>query len=608
MPIFGFLEPLRATEDLSDLAHFGATVAGNPEAAERASRDTVDAACFGPEISAMSGVSVAVSGGPAWLINDPGSTRCTASAAAVLAAYVKFGPGFLSMLRGRYSLAVVDSGARRVILAVDAMAIEPLAYAQLGRGIVFSSSTEAVARSPAIRAGVNRQAIFDYLVHHVVPAPDTIFEHVKKLRAGTHLILEDGRVRIARHWSPCFREHGQESFESLRAGLQASLRHAVTDCQPGEHSGAFLSGGLDSSTVAGVLSEIGTRPTKTFTIGFGYEEYDELPYARIANRRFGCDGHEYIIRGSDIAETFSQIARAYDEPFGNSSALPVYYCARLARETGVDHLLAGDGGDELFAGNSRYAEQIVFERYQLAPRFLRRQFLEPLLNGWPDPFSIPLIRKARGYVEKANVPLPARLESWNFVRRLGAAAILDPGLMTAVDIEQPWTRMQEVWNAAPSNSALQRMLFCDWQYTLADNDLRKVETMSALAGVRVSYPMLHPDVVALSTRIPPGLMMPGTKLRDFYKRAMTGFLPEEIIRKKKHGFGLPFGLWLQESKPLRDLVFGNLSSLRSRQLIRPGFLDRLVDLHGQEDARYYGVFIWVLAMLEQWFQEHRIAP
>jgi asparagine synthase (glutamine-hydrolysing) len=147
-------------------------------------------------------------------------------------------------------------------------------------------------------------------------------------------------------------------------------------------------------------------------------------------------------------------------------------------------------------------------------------------------------------------------------------------------------------------------LFYDWQYTLSDNDLRKVESMTALAGVRVSYPMLHADVIDLSLRVPPDVMMPGMRLRDFYKRAMTGWLPDEIIHKKKHGFGLPFGLWLQDSPQLRELIAANLSSLRGRRLIRPEFIDRLIKLHGSEDASFYGVFVWVLAMLEQWLQEH----
>lgn len=608
MPIFGFLGPLLSAEYIPELLRFGACFAGFPESATQTSPGPVPIACFGNDIAVTGTVAVAVTGGPFWLSDH--TTTCGRSTCAVdiLSAYRESGSRFLTRLSGRYSLAIADSEARRVILAVDSMGIEPLAYAACGRGIVFSSSAEAVARSPAIRAGVSAQAVFDYLVHHIVPAPDTIFQGVHKLRAGTHLIWEDGRGRTARHWIPHFRDQSQESFDLLKSDLNASLRRAVADCEPDERTGAFLSGGLDSSTVAGVLSEIDTRPARTFTIGFGYPDYDELEYARIANRRYRCEGHEYVIRGADIAATFPEIARAYDEPFGNSSALPVYYCARTAREAGVSRLLAGDGGDELFAGNSRYAEQMVFERYKLAPQFLRERLLEPILQRLPDSLAPRFVARVRGYVDKANVPLPLRLESWNFIRQLGTAEIIDPDFMAGIDLELPWARMQELWDAAPTRSVLQRMLFYDWQYTLADNDLRKVETMSALAGVTVAYPMLHPDVVELSTRVPPRMLMPGNRLRDFYKRAMTDFLPEQIIQKKKHGFGLPFGLWLQESKPLRDLIYGNLSNLRSRRVIRPEFLDRILTLHGETDARYYGVFIWVLAMLEQWFQEHQLAP
>ena len=174
---------------------------------------------------------------------------------------------------------------------------------------------------------------------------------------------------LERHWTPVFNCRGGESFPTLKTDLHSSLRTAVASCNPDRATGAFLSGGLDSSTVAGVLSDVRGAPARTFTIGFGYPDYDELPFARIANARFGCEGHEYVIRGEDIAGTFHQIARAYDEPFGNSSALPAYHCALMARDAGIDHLLAGDGGDELFAGNSRYAEQQVFEWYHRVPSF-----------------------------------------------------------------------------------------------------------------------------------------------------------------------------------------------------------------------------------------------
>jgi asparagine synthase (glutamine-hydrolysing) len=274
----------------------------------------------------------------------------------------------------------------------------------------------------------------------------------------------------------------------------------------------------------------------------------------------------------------------------------------------VEHLLAGDGGDELFAGNSRYADQPVFERYQSVPRLLRTALLEPIVRNWPQALSFRLARRANGYIEKANIPLPERLETYNVVYQLGPQEFLHEDFLRAVDPRAPLTRMREVWESTPSANTLDRMLYYDWHYTLADNDLRKVEGMSTLAGVRVSYPMLHAEVVDMSTRVPADLKMPGMRLRNYYKEAMRGYLPDEIIQKNKHGFGLPFGLWLNESQQLREIILGNLAQLRSRNIVRPQFIDRLVDLHREEDASHYGVFLWVLAMLEQWLQEHRLNP
>jgi asparagine synthase (glutamine-hydrolysing) len=559
-----------------------------------------------PARARQDGLSVVLAGRPYWR----GGREAPASdalAGEVLAAWRGDGKSLLDRLHGSFALAIVDADGARALLAVDRMGIQRLAWSTTAAGLVFSTSAEAVARRASSSPDLDRQAILDYLFFHMVPAPRTAFAGVAKLPAASCLEYSGGRATVSRYWNPVFVEDGPGDFDALSRGLHESLRNGVRAAGPGARTGAFLSGGLDSSTVAGVLAEVAPGPARTFSIGFGFADYDELSYARIANRRFGCEGHEYEIGAGDITASFGAIAEAYDEPFGNSSALPAYYCARLALEHGVDHLLAGDGGDELFAGNSRYADQEVFERYFRAPA-AARALLEAGLGRMPEALARGVLRKARGYVAKAKVPLPDRLETWNFLRQLGVAEVLDPGFLAAVDPEGPLERMREVYREAPARSNLNRLLCYDWQFTLADNDLRKVEAMCERAGVAVSYPMLHPDVVDLSLRVPPQMKMPGTALRDFYKRSMSGFLPEEIIHKRKHGFGLPFGLWLQQSPELRELVLGNLADLRARHLVRDGFLDRLLDLHGADDARYYGVFVWVLAMLEQWFKAHGVRP
>jgi asparagine synthase (glutamine-hydrolysing) len=565
--------------------------------------------CVGPEVCAADGIAVALRGRPLWRTQEPRVSRAEDRARAVLEAYRLWGVDFLHWLHGGFAVAIFDSRTRATLLAVDRFGIERLCYAQQAGGLWFGTSAEAVAQAPWCARRLHNQALLDYLFFHMVPSPMTVFAGVSKLPPAGLLIAQDGRLRESIYWRPAFAAAGTAaSIGSLSGELYAALQTAVRAAEPDDATGAFLSGGLDSSTVAAMLGRTTRRSARTFSIGFGLEAYDELRYARIAGAHFGFDASEYQVRPDDIVELFPVIARACDEPFGNASALPTLCCARLARQHGVTHLVSGDGGDEIFAGNKRYAEQRVFERYQLIPRPLRAA-LEAALRSFPTPLGGTLLRKSRSYVAQSNVPLPARLETWNYLVRLGFAKVLHPEFLRAVDAAAPFEHMRAVYAAAPPGAAvLDRMLYYDWRLTLADNDLRKVGTMCEAAGVRVSYPMLHPDVVEVSLRVPARLKLRGMQLRTFYKSAMRQFLPAEIIHKKKHGFGLPFGLWLERSAPLAQLIDANLAGLRARSLIRPEFIDELRQLHGQSDASYYGVFVWTLAALEQWLSEHRLAP
>ena len=580
--------------------------AGRPDAVVTVRASNVEARCTAPGLVTSDDLIVAIRGRPFWR-GEAEKAADAPFAAEILRLYRAEGVRLLQRLHGSFALAILDTRRNEAVLAIDRMGIERLAYVVNAGLLVFGTSAEAVARTCGRPLRLDHDGIFNYLFFHMVPSPKTVFDGVRKLPGGHALEFHKGKIRTAPYWRAEVANDGPADFADLSRELHESLRNAVRAARPDASTGAFLSGGLDSSTVAGVLAEVGPAPTRTFSIGFGFPDYDELSYARIANKRFGCQGHEYTVHGSDIARTFPLIARAYDEPYGNSSALPAFHCAQLAKQSGVNHLLAGDGGDELFAGNTRYAEQSVFEWYKLLPAPIRTGLIEPTLVAIPPSVKFWPVRKARGYVSKATVPLPARLESWNFVVALGPASILHGDFLDSIDPQSPFSHMQQIWDAAPCASTLDRMLRYDWRITLADNDLRKVETMCEQAGIAVSYPMLHPDVVDLSCRIPPKMQMAHGRLRHFYKKSMTGFLPHAIINKKKHGFGLPFGLWLNESPELRELIRDRLANLRSRRIINPAFIDRLLDLHGMEDARYYGVFVWVIAALEQWLQEHGVS-
>ena len=525
-------------------------------------------------------------------------------AAVFVQAYTDYGSAVLEKLSGAFVLAALNESENEALLAVDRLGIASLCYTLTPRGLVFGSSLDSVRCHPHVQAQVDPQAIFDYVYFHMIPAPRTIYHNHVRLLPAEYLRLRQGRLETGLYWNLKFEEHTSTPFSVLRQEFLSTVREAVREAAQGtEKIGAFLSGGTDSSTLAGVLTEVSGAPAHTYSIGFAAAGYDEMEYARIAAKHFGTDHHEYYVTPQDIVDGIPRIASIYDQPFGNSSALPTYYCAKMARADGVTRLLGGDGGDELFGGNERYAKQTVFQRYQWLPLPLRRALLEPALN-LPGAKKLGVLRKAASYVEQANLPMPGRLETYNLLLRFGASQIFTSDFLADVNQQHPMSELQSVYDGALANTLINRMLALDIKFTLADNDLPKVNKSCELAGVGVAYPMLANSVLAFSARLSPRMKLKGTRLRWFFKAALRDFLPQEILKKSKHGFGLPFGPWVASHAPLKAVVMESLQALKQRHIVRADFIDELCNVHLDQHAGYYGSMIWVLMMLEQWLQQH----
>ena len=510
----------------------------------------------------------------------------------------------LDRISGPFAIILVDAESEVCMAAIDRMGVERLAWGQKGSWITLGTSASTVARDLTGRPRLNSQALFDFMYSHMVPAPLTIFEDVHKLQPGTAIKFSSNGARSFRYWQPDFDRARQIDIDALRRETLPVLRRAIERTNPDSSTGSFLSGGLDSSTVTGLLADVQDQRAKAFSVGFGVDEFDEMEFARAAASKFDCEHLVYEVVPADIVDLIPKIAAAYDEPFGNSSAVPTFCCARLAREHGVDHLLAGDAGDELFGGNERYVRQRVFELYSRLPAWLRRQIIEPLADRIHPEDGVFPFRKASSYVRQARIPLPERYETWNLIYREGAENIFSGDFLKSVDQTHVFHKMEDVWQACPSDDLLDRMLWFDWKFTLADNDLRKVGKMCELAGVRASFPMLDEEFVEHSIQVPSSEKISGYELRTFFKNAVRGFVPDIVISKKKHGFGLPFGVWLKTDIALQELVYGSIRQLRDRDLFDGGFLDRVIAEHRHGHAGYYGYAIWDLVMLEQWLEHH----
>jgi asparagine synthase (glutamine-hydrolysing) len=536
--------------------------------------------------------------------HDPGRSEISRQLERIGRAYLHHGRTWPGELTPSIAVQIVDSHAETCMAASDPIGLTQYYY-------LDATGVRHVATSPGRLLGdlgvapqIDRQSLFDYVYFHAIPSPRSIYQGVRKIPNGCVVITHKGRSTIQRYWRPRFHEGPLPSLDELAGELRRSLSRAVQRACIAPNVGSFLSGGLDSSTVSAYLTE--HRPkAPSYSIGFAAEGYDEIRYARIASRHFGSTSHEKYVTPKDILESVGLVAAAFPEPFGNSSALAVFACARLAAESGTQVLLAGDGGDELFGGNERYAKQLVFERYSRIPQSLRRSVLEPGIRSVRLFSSSSLARKAQSYVSQANIPLPERLQTYNYLNHRAAESVFDDDFLAQVDTLEPVRLLREEYVAPHASAPVDRMLFLDWKFTLHDNDLVKVNNACALAGVTPLYPMLDPEVVDLSLRVPAAWKVRRGQLRWFYKRAMNGFLPRPIIDKSKHGFGLPFGVWTAQDDGLRRLAADCLNSLGERRIFKREFLSEALRLHEDVHAKYYGELVWILMVLELWLRQNR---
>ncbi len=516
------------------------------------------------------------------------------------------GLGFVDDVHGAFSLAVWDEKARRLILAIDRLGVKGLYWRREGDRLLFASRASAIGAAQLEPVEVSPAALLQFLLFSVVPAPLTIYRGMEKLRPGFLLIYENGQVRQQRYWDLDYTENENHDLrywaQEVREAMRAAVHLHLDGCTP-DTTGAYLSGGTDSSSVVAFMDERHS-PVNTFSISFQEPRYSEIGFAQITAERFRTRHHERCLNPRDAFEAIPKITQCYDEPFANSSVVGAYYCGLLARESGMETLLAGDGGDELFAGNERYASDKRFALYHSLPGWVRQGLIEPMAkllpqnDGW---LSLP-----RRYIRRARIPNPRRILSYSLFLSKGAEEVFDSGFLAQVPPDTWMGLAEEHFNAARARSELNRLLYLDVKVTLADNDLRKVAGTAELAGIRVRFPLLDYRLAELSGRIPSALKLKGFEKRYIFKRAMEGILPDRVLHKKKHGFGVPLGQWLLQDPQLKSLVEDVLGDARTRQrgYFRRDFFDRLLELHRGEHARYYGEIVWYLLALELWHRQH----
>ena len=514
----------------------------------------------------------------------------------IVHAYEQWGEQAFSRLRGMFGVAIWDRQRRTLWLARDRAGIKPLYYTERDGRLYFGSEIKSLIAAGAVDREIDVEALDHYFSFLYTPRDASIFKGVRKLPPGHLLQWTDGRARVAKYWELS----ADESFGGTEADAAAALRSVLADAVRSHMVsdvplGAFLSGGLDSSTVVGLRAEASSTPVKTFSIGFGEPKYDELEHARAVAEHFHTDHHEMVVR-PDALSILDRLVAHFDEPFADSSAIPTWYVSEIARRH-VTVVLSGDGGDELFGGYDRYLPHPRVAQFDGLPIPGKRQVARAL---WP---LLPHGARGKSFLRHVSRDAEGRyLDSVAFFQRDEKRALYAGDLRHALrdaDAERILGRQFTRFAALPEHSQMMRF---DFETYLPEDVLTKVDRMSMAHSIESRVPLLDNEVVEFAAALPASWKIRNGRRKHILKEAVRGLLPASILDRRKQGFAVPLGVWFRGG--LTDIYRDVLASPRARQrgYFEPAFVDRLMHEH-VSGARDHELRLWQLLVFELW---HRL--
>ncbi len=517
---------------------------------------------------------------------------------AVVHLYDELGEECFQHFRGMFAIAIWDGRKRKLILARDRIGKKPLFYAYDGKRVAFASELKALLQVPGISRALNPEAISDYLSLLYIPAPKSIFRNIHKVKPGHYVVVSEQGIRDVEYWDLRFGHVAVRSeadwCEQIVDAYREAVRIRLVSDVP---LGAFLSGGVDSSSVVALMSELTGEPVITSSIGFREKQFDETSYARLVAQQFHTKHHEQVI-APDAVGVIEKLVWHYDEPFADSSAVPTYYVSKVARQH-VTVALSGDGGDENFAGYRRYyfseREQIV---RRLLPLSLRRPLFGTLAALYPKADWAPRFLRGKatfeslacshleGYfrsVSGCRPPLKSRLLHHDLARQLSGYDTLDV--------------LRQHYDRAETDDTLSRIQYVDIKTYLPDDLLVKVDRASMANSLEVRAPILDHKFMELAATIPSSLKLRGRIGKFVFKKALEGRLPREVLYREKMGFGVPMASWLR--KDLKEMAEGVLLAGGDDGLLNRSTVEQVWKEH-QSGFRDRSTELWTLFMFRMW--------
>jgi asparagine synthase (glutamine-hydrolysing) len=515
----------------------------------------------------------------------------------IVHAYEEWGEQAFGRLRGMFGIAIWDGRQRMLLLARDRAGIKPLHYTMRGERLYFGSEIKSLLAAGAVDREIDPEALDHYLSFLYVPRDRAIFKGVRKLAPGHYLTFMAGRIEVRQYWQIGTAERFQGTADEAAHALEGVLAGAVESHMVSDVPlGAFLSGGVDSSVVVGLMARASRRPVKTFSIGFDEPQFDELEHARSVATHFGTDHHEFVVRPDGLS-ILDRLIEHFDEPFADSSAIPTWYVSEVARRH-VTVVLSGDGGDELFGGYDRYLPHPRVAQFDRLPLPGKRRVAS---IAWP---LLPHGMRGKNFLRHVARTDDGRyLDSIAFFQPDEKRALYTADMQRRLDghhAEDLLARHFARFNALPPHS---RMMRFDFETYLPEDVLTKVDRMSMAHSIESRVPLLDNEVIEFASTLPASLKIANGRRKHVLKEAARRLLPPEILDRRKQGFGVPLGVWFRGG--LTDVFSDVLRSPTTRQrgYFAPAFIDRMVGEH-LSGKRDHTLRLWQLLVFELWHRQY----
>ena len=520
--------------------------------------------------------------------------------------YEDYGDECINYLNGMFVVVIYDLKKKKLLIARDRVGIKPLFYSSKGRYFVYGSEVKTILASGLVGRDLNFEAVNDYFTFLYVVPPKTIFSDIQELPPGHIIICEEGVIEIKKYWELKYEktddctdfEYCTQFLEIFRGAVK---RQMISDVP----LGAFLSGGIDSSAIVAIMSEFSNNPIKTFTIGYGPKEayYDEREYARVIAKRYNTEHHEFVIDAS-ILDSVESIVEAFDQPFGNSSVLPIYFISGKTRQH-VTVALSGLGGDELFAGYERYVGIKIAGLYRNLPHFLRHNIIEKAVSFLSDSKSgSNFTQRLKRFVNYGKYP--AEHMYYNLIScydNNARNAFFSSEFISHIDINRPFQNFHDLFSHPTNLDDIERALFVDFHMYLPNDLLTMTDRMSMAHSLETRVPFLDFEIIDFAKRLPIGLKLKRYQKKYLFKESFKGLLPDSILHRQKKGFSVPLVLWFRDELANYMKEVFDHKKLDQIGLFSVEKIDAMLKLHVSGKENYFSQ-IWALFVFMKWHEKY----